>query len=90
MTPRTELDRLFPRENPMKERDFTAPDLGHPFQHCDTPQPIDFDLSPADRHTATIAKIDLERQRREANKRDADQEIASLGVVWTDDGGEAA
>lgn len=66
-----------------------SPDFGHPMQDHDEPKPIDYTMTPAERDRAKIASIDLERQRRAANKRDEDKEIAKLGVVWTD-GGDAA
>ena len=55
----------------MREHDFTAPDLGNPFQHCDTPRPIKYQMAPAERDKAKLYTLDLERQRREANRRDA-------------------
>lgn len=90
MTPCTELDRLFadslakiPKpESPMKI------DLGHPLQDHDEPKPFEFTMTPAERDRAKLVSIELERQRRAANKRDADQEITKLGVVFTD--GDAA
>lgn len=43
----------------------------------DLPQ-IEFSLSPADRQTATVASIFLERQRRERNARDKARADAAL------------
>ena len=90
MTPRTELDRLFadiPKpEAPMPyDRD---PDFGNPDQHAGEPLPFDYTMTPAERDRAKLVSIDLERQRRAANKRDEDRDIARLGVVFTD--GDAA
>lgn len=67
-----------------------SPDFGHPMQDHDEPKPIDYTMTPAERDRAKIASIDLERQRRERNKADADRDLVKLGVVFTDDGPEAA
>ena len=91
MTPRTELDRLFadslakiPKpENPMKI------DLGHPLQDHDEPKPFDEPkFTPQERDEIVLMTLELQRKRMEANKRDADQELTKLGVVFTD--GDAA
>ena len=55
----------------MREHDFIAPDLGNPFQHADTPRPIKYELTPHEQDKAALYSLDLERQRREANRRDA-------------------
>lgn len=73
---------MTPKPEPVR---YESPDLGNPDQHFDQPQPFEFELSPADRHAATMAKIQLEANRRKANKLAEDADIARLGVVWTDD-----
>ncbi len=97
MTPTTELERLFGEslsrisapEDPMPY--FTAPDLGCPDQgYGDEPKPFAAPkFTPQEQDQIALVKCELERQRRAANERDEDKEIAKLGVVWTD-GGDAA
>jgi hypothetical protein len=56
----------------MSRDDFTAPDLGNPLQNMPTPDaPIPYVLTKHDRDVATVASLELERQRRERNRRDA-------------------
>lgn len=69
---------------------YVTPDLGHPLQHAGEPTPFEYGLTPRESDKAKVASIELERKRREANKRDADRDIARLGVVFTDDDPEAA
>jgi hypothetical protein len=81
----------------VKREDFICPDLGNPFQYCDSPMPVEFDLTPQERDRAKVVSIELERHRREQNKREAQQAKAAalgnanrLGVTWADDDGPAA
>ena len=61
---------------------YTAPDFGHPLQPTDELPPLKFELSPAERHVATMAAMQLEANRRAANKRDEARDLVKLGVVF--------
>jgi hypothetical protein len=66
-------------------------DLGHPLQNHDEPKPFDAPtFTPQEQDNIVNFKLELERQRRVRNKLEADRDIAKLGVVFTDDGPEAA
>ena len=87
-----DFHRLFagiqPPEAPMPYA--KSPDFGHPMQDADEPKPFDEPkFTPQEQDQIALVKCELERQRRAANKRDEDKEIAKLGVVWID-GGDAA
>lgn len=67
---------------------YPTPDLGCPDQGFDEPKPFEYGLTPSERSKVASFAVQLGRKRREANKRDADRDIARLCVVFTD--GDAA
>lgn len=62
---------------PYTERDFTAPDLGNPFQHVTPPEPVEFDLTTDELREARERQKKLRRDRNVTPRSGGDEPEAA-------------